>query len=178
MGRLILLGLLIAVADPILAYVIYHAWGFMALLALLLLSPMIGGWLVSLAATRLDLKAQVEGHTPLMLGHRMLLVAAKMLFWYPGPLSTLLGLLLLIPGVRRVVQGWALGKLQNAVRKGSMSVVPDVQGVVFTSMSGTAGGPAATSAPDTLKPATGKVIDVMLELPEPDVPESDMKDVT
>jgi hypothetical protein len=53
-----------------------------------------------------------------------------------------------------------------------------VHGVVFTSMSGVVGGPVAPRAPETLKPATGKVIDVTPELPEPDAPESDMKDVT
>jgi UPF0716 family protein affecting phage T7 exclusion len=168
MGRLVLLGVLIGLADPFLAYLVYRAWGFTALLALLLLSPVVGGWLASMAAARLDSKAQAEGLSPLMLGHRMLLVGARLLFWYPGPLSTLGGLLLLIPGVRRVLQAWALSRLHNAVRAGSMSVVSDVHGVVFTSPSGVQPGPAGVDAPGGLKPANAKVIDVTPELPDPD----------
>jgi UPF0716 family protein affecting phage T7 exclusion len=155
MLRLLFLGALLAAADPMLLYVIYRLWGGWAMLGVLVIPPLIGGTLVSMAAARVDAGA-VTGQQPMpeALGHRILLTAARILFWYPGPVSTLLALLLLVPGVRRVLQTWAAKGLLKAVQSGSVSVFPGGQGVVFTSVSGGLGG-----ATGPLKRAEGTVVD-------------------
>ena len=154
MLRLLFLGALLAAADPMLLYVIYRVCGGWAMLAVLVIPPLIGGTLVSMAVHGLEGRATTQQPMPEALGHRILLTAARILFWYPGPVSTLLALLLLVPGVRRVLQTWAAKGLLKAVQSGSVSVFPGGQGVVFTSVSGGLGG-----ATGPLKRAEGTVVD-------------------
>lgn len=167
MGKLFLLGLLAAAGDPILLYLVFRAWGGWVLLALLLLPPLVGGWLVSAASKRVEARSAAVGAPAAPLGEQMLLVSARLLFWYPGPLSTVLGVLLLIPGARRLMQRWALRRLQKAVSSGAVAVASHAQGVVFTSAPGVARGDADVAPAGPLKRAAGRVVDSEATLPSP-----------
>lgn len=156
MKKLVLLGAFVALADPALLFLVWQYFGGWAMLGLLILPPMIGGRLVASAKQRLINKADAGINTPGLLGEGLLLTAAGFLFLYPGPLSTLLGLLLLVPGLRRLIQGWARDKFKNAVSAGSVTVMP-MGGAVFTSAVGPGGDPVGPTPP--LKRAEGQVID-------------------
>ncbi|MCY3023091.1 MAG: FxsA family protein, partial [Planctomycetota bacterium] len=135
--------------------------------AVLVLPPVVGRRMLGIATARVEQQGNAEDDAPQKFGHHMLLVAAMFLFWYPGPLSTLLALLLLIPGVRRLLQQWAFSRLQKAVRTGNLRVSPGMNGVVFTSTPGGAGAsPAGPTEP--LKRAEGTVVDSAAELPAPE----------
>ena len=163
MIKSVLLGILLALFDPVLAYLIYRMYGGLALLALLLLPPIVGSRLLSFVVLRLERKAAEAEQSGVGFGERAMLVAAKLLFWYPGPLTTLLGLLLLIRGVRRGLHDWVFRAIGKAALKGSVSAAAVPGGVVFTSRTGAVG--AEPIGP--LKRAEGRVLDPAGDLPEP-----------
>ena len=92
-------------------------------------------------------------------GERATLVLARFLFWYPGPLTTLLALLLLVRRVRRAVHDWAFMALANAASSGTVSVVPSDGGGVFRSGPGAAQDPLSAGPSGPLKRAEGRVIE-------------------
>ncbi len=159
MRKLILYGMMLALIDPALLLLIYSRLGLWPVLGIVFLSPMIGARLVGWARLRLasaqtadpiaGLQNQVGGH--------LLLAAASFLFAYPGPVSTVLALLLLIPGVRRAVQA----RFAGAFLSSSASAIPG-GGVIFSNMPGAPGQPAdfgLPGGPGNLKPAQGRVVD-------------------
>ncbi len=157
---LILLALCVLIGDPILLYYVYQEWGARALLAMLVVPPLVGGKLVSIIQARARQRvAQSPSELPANLGDEFLFLAARMLFLYPGPLSTFGGLLLLIPGFRRLLQLWALRRLHRAIANGrmAMSASPFGGGVVVSGGSPPFDAGAASSGP--LKQAEGTVID-------------------
>lgn len=118
--NLLLCGALIAIADPVLLYFIYNEWGMGTFLACLLFPAIAGPTLIAFAK-----KPAVPNTDPAaaagMLGDGLLLFAARFLFVYPGPISTLIGLLLLFPFVRRLIGQIALRGLHRAVASGGAS---------------------------------------------------------
>jgi len=165
--KLLLLGALLALVDPILAYLIYRSYGGWALLALLVLPPFFGGKLVRVLATRMERQAvETEGHGP-GFGAVATLFVTHLLFWYPGPLTTLLGLLILFGPVRRGIHRWIFGRVEEAARRGAVSVAASSGGVVFTSGLGAGHGPLGQEPFGPLKRAEGRVIDPAGDLPEP-----------
>lgn len=165
--KLLLLGVMLALVDPVLAYLIYRLYGGLALLALLLLPPIGGGVLISAAVSRLERKAAGADEAGVGLGERVMLMVARLLFWYPGPLTTLLGLLLLVRRARRGFHKWVFMAIGEAARKGAVSVAASSDGVVFTSGPGAAHGPVSGKPIGPLKRAEGRVIDPAGDLPEP-----------
>ena len=164
MKNLFLLGVLVAFVDPALLYVIWSYAGIEAALAVALLPLFIGPRLVAWSRAKIDSRVPDPAAIPDMLGDSLMLTAAYFLFIYPGPLTTLAGLLLLIPTVRRWAQRLALSRLKNA---GNMTVLGGMDGFVMSSgagfppgfgpmgpISGNSAGPVGP-----LKQAEGRVID-------------------
>src|SRR4051812_28682545 len=100
MKNLFLLGALVALADPALLYWIWLHAGVEAAFAVALLPLFAGPRLVAWARARFRSAPADPAATPTTLGDEILLTAAAFLFIYPGPLTTLMALLLLIPGLR------------------------------------------------------------------------------
>ncbi|MGD0090667.1 MAG: FxsA family protein [Planctomycetota bacterium] len=159
MRKLLLCGVLLACADPILLYVLYRFCGLLTLLALLLVPPIVGGALVSVVVSRLKQKIEAGTEAAVGFGELVMLTVARLLFWYPGPLTTLLGLLLLIRGVRRGLHSWFFMKLVKAATGGAVSVAANNGGVVFRSGPGAAQDAGSTGPIGPLKRAEGRVLE-------------------
>ncbi|MBI3832299.1 MAG: FxsA family protein [Planctomycetes bacterium] len=101
---LILTGVALAFLDLYLLAGIFETYGFLAGLAALFLPSMLLGPVALRQRQQLaqDMQA-TPGAAPVHLPESVLLLVASGLFVFPGPLSTVLGLLLLIPFVRRFV---------------------------------------------------------------------------
>jgi UPF0716 family protein affecting phage T7 exclusion len=175
MGKLILLGVAIAIADPILLILIYSHAGLEALLATIFVPPIIGGRL----AAWCKLRAQRNSSSDVAsgLGDQVLLTAAVFMFAYPGPISTVLAILLLIPIVRRLIQAWTVKRIMKAVAGGNLTVMPMGGGAVYSSMSNSAEEFQPEGPMGPLKRAEGTVIDIentpRLEAPEDSSSEPD-----
>ena len=147
-------GAFLAVGDPILLFMIYSRWGIGALLATLIL-PLIGMKSIPL------LKAKhSENQNPDQqgqIGEEMLFFAARLLFLYPGPISSILGFLLLLPGVRRWIRACALARLQRAVASGKLSAFVQMGGVTVNP--GFVPNMSSNAAFGGLKQAEGRVIE-------------------
>jgi|GEM_PF-4437826 len=162
MGRLLLIAAIVAIADPFLLIPIYRAWGGWVTLGLIFIPNLIGQYLVLLA--RRTQNARGEAQVQSNLGDEILFVAARFLFLYPGPLSTLLALALLFQSVRRMLQRWAMRRIESAITSGNVQV-----------FGGPGMNPNMPSAQpvnmDNLKRADGRTIEPTAELsaPEADV---------
>ena len=167
MKNLFLLGVLVAFVDPALLYVIWSYAGIEAALAVGLLPLFIGPRLVAWSRAKVDSRVPDPAAIPEMLGDSLMLTAAFFLFVYPGPLTTIAALLLLIPKVRRWFQRVVLGSLKNSVSSGGLTVLGGMDGFVMSSsagfppgfqpMSPGSSGPGGPIGP--LKQAEGRVID-------------------
>ena len=122
MGKLILLGAAVALADPVLLFVIFDQWGVEALLATVFLPPVIGSRLVAWSKMRSQRNAVSDMGAGM--GDQVLLTAAGFMFVYPGPISTILACVLLIPFARKLIQAWAMKRIMKAVAGGNLTVVP------------------------------------------------------
>ncbi|HYG73555.1 MAG TPA: FxsA family protein [Planctomycetota bacterium] len=182
MKNLFLLGFIVALADPMLLYVLYTQVGIEAVLGVVVLSPLLGPRFVAWARRRAQTSASPDmlGLTG-SLGDELLFTASMFLFFYPGPLTTLAALLLLVPAVRRMLQAWAFRRLTRAVTGGSVSMMSNMGGVVFTSAQGI---PPVTGFPEAtaggLKRTEGRIVDGPTShsdpaLPAPESPDPEKK---
>jgi len=166
MKYLIWMAILTAMADPILLYVIYSTWGFWAAF-LAVFVPIFVGNAIANATYR---RAQSEGDPTVLLS-----IPARLLLWYPGPLTSVMGLILMTRFAQRRVAKYALGKIANPMNANSQVGPFSAQSSwVYVS---NAGGPAVSTGPsvrpDGLKRTEGRVIedDDQKQLP-PAEPES------
>jgi UPF0716 family protein affecting phage T7 exclusion len=168
MGKLFLLAGLIAIADPILLFVIWGHAGFLTMLAVIFIPPIIGGRVIAAAWRRLHQKEVASPEdAAARLGDRLLFGVASFLFCYPGPITTLLGLPLLVPGIRRWLQQLAVRRLQQAAATGSVAVFSSQGGVVMNTPDDVPGSVPGAIAGGPLKQAEGRVIEGDTELPAP-----------
>jgi hypothetical protein len=152
--RIIWVGLALACADPILLYYIYEATNGWVVLGILLPFPLLVSWLAGY------LRREEES-----VGGLMLSFIARLLLWYPGPVSKLLAVLLLLPPVRRLLMRWALIKVKDAVDTGAVSYT----GYYSSGGVPSGRGSRAPFAGDgSLKQADGRVIHDQPELPPPE----------
>jgi len=183
MKNVFILGLLLAAADPFLLYIIYESFGLAAALGTAFIPPLLGPRL--LAWVRL--RAQKSAPRDLMamagsMGDQFLFMVAFFLFIYPGPLTTLIALLMLIPAVRRLLQAWAMRKMAHSMASGNMSMMSRDGGVMFSS--GFGAPPAAPGNPPFrgplssggLKRADGRVVEGPPPLGGPALPMPDKSD--
>jgi UPF0716 family protein affecting phage T7 exclusion len=173
MKNLFVLGVIVAFVDPALLYVIWSYAGIEAALAVAFLPMFFGPRLVAWSRAKVDARVPDPAAIPDTLGDALMLTAANFMFLYPGPISTLMGLFLLIPAARRWVQGWAMGRIKKAVSSGGMTVVGGMDGFVMSSGSGfppgfnpmSPGSGMGSAGP--LKRAEGRVVDGDAPLPPP-----------
>lgn len=100
MIKSLLLGAcLIALLDPVLLYLIYIHAGFWPTVAIFAAPVMLGRFLLSLSRIRPVNEAGdvTQAFTPLVQSIGM------MLFFYPGPITSMLGLLFIFPPTRKLV---------------------------------------------------------------------------
>lgn len=141
---LILCGLLVALLDPFLLYAIYtHAGSWTA--AAVFFGPifagnMLAGWARSRAVASAD-----QDPLSAMAGV-MIAPFARALLWYPGPISSLLGLLLLIPITRKIATKFAMRRLMGTMMSGG-GIGGASQGMMW-SMNGQAGFPFGVVEPN------------------------------
>jgi len=172
MKLLILGGLALAIVDPILLYFVYSNFGLLYVVVLLIPIPIIGLRFVAFAQSRLTAPDPNDPLGVLRVADSVLLLIARLLLIYPGPLSKVFGFLLVFPVVRRIIQAWALHRLKRAIETGAASAVVGGPGVTvvsgFGGMPGGGpfgpGGPPFSGAPTPnsiggLKQAEGRVVD-------------------
>jgi len=150
-------GALLGLADPYLLYVISEKWGFW---------PAVWTWLVPiLVASPLTFRARRELATPprnpaelpSRLAEIFLIPAANMALWYPGPITSVLGLLLLLGPARRAVARRLTGQLGRRLG-GSMQFGRSNASVFSGGMPGEMR-PSSGAAPGGLKRADGRVVE-------------------
>jgi len=141
-----LAGAVLAVLDLYLVYRIGHTFGVWAALALILLPAFFGAKLAYRQGRRCLAAIQDEqaaGRTPSQkLAEAPVILAAGLLMIYPGPITTVLGAILLIPGLRRAIARAVLRRM-GATGGGwpAGSVSPD-GGVFAYQVRAGGGGPA------------------------------------
>jgi UPF0716 family protein affecting phage T7 exclusion len=164
---LLFFGVLIGIGDPILLYFIYRWFGGWVL-AGVMFGPLLLGTIIAQIQARRATQQDANAF-PSMLVDAFLIPAARMMIMYPGPISSLAGLLLLIPAVRRLLSTVVMRRMmKNAFAgagSGGFGMTGNMGGFSFS-----AGGtrPRTTIEPDGLKRADGKIVDDMPELEEPD----------
>ena len=104
---LFFLALSVAVLDPYLLYRLGAAYGFWAVLALLFLPGILFGRLARAQGLRCYAKLQEDVARGASLAPKIsegvVVLAARFLLVYPGPITSVLGCVLLVPGVRRAM---------------------------------------------------------------------------
>jgi UPF0716 family protein affecting phage T7 exclusion len=180
MKWLILTGLTVALIDPFLLYVIYTHAGSWAAMAIFFGPILIGNALSALARGQ----AATSNQDPITaMAGMMIAPFARGLLWYPGPISSLLGLLLLIPITRKIATKLALRRVMGAMgAMGSMNSAgqPGAQGMMWNfggqagfpfgadlsgadrgaaNRSGQGGFPRAGTPPGNLKQTDARVVD-------------------
>src|SRR5438552_3271334 len=118
-GRLFLASMVLALLDLYLVYCIWEAFGGLAVLGLLVLPALVGGGLARRQRRRCRERLEadlLEGrNTSQSIAEATLTTAASLLLIYPGPVSTALGFLLLVPGICRIAAAWLVKRLHRAV---------------------------------------------------------------
>ena len=161
---LMILAVLIGIADPILLYFIWSWWGGWVLAGVLFGPWLLGGVLVAINQ-RLQMRMG-ENAFPGMIVDAFLIPAARMMILFPGPITSLIGLLLLIPAVRRILSGIVLRRFMKGAMGGGAGMMFQMGG---TSFGGGGFNPADMRANSGgLKRAEGEVIDDRRRLEEPD----------
>jgi len=171
-------GMTLGVADPYLLYLISDEWGFWTAF-FVWLGPIIVASPLAMSARR---NLAVPPESPADLASRLaeivLIPVANLALWYPGPITSAFGLLLLIGPTRRFfarrAAGRLGGRLGGSVQFGSphMSVFMGGMPGPMPGMSGAAGGSAAGG----LKRADGRVVDETQEPRHPALPETQPAD--
>jgi UPF0716 family protein affecting phage T7 exclusion len=115
LARLIWAALGLAVLDLYLVYLIWRAWGLWAALAMVLAPPLLGALLArwQYRASREAVSGEIAaGRSAFHLGIPMLgIPVARVLMSFPGPVTTVLGLLLMAPFIRRPVLMYVFPRL-------------------------------------------------------------------
>jgi UPF0716 family protein affecting phage T7 exclusion len=180
---LILSGLTVALIDPILLYAIYTHAGSWTAMAVFFGPILVGNALGGLSRNRAATSTDAD---PLnAMASMMIAPFARALLWYPGPISSLLGLLLLIPITRKIAMKIALRRVMGAMGgmggTGGMSGMASGPGGMMWSYgtqtgfpfgadlssadrgtadrSGTGGFPRAGTPPGNLKQTDARVVD-------------------
>jgi hypothetical protein len=160
---LLLAAVILAFGDPYLLYCIYDAYGFWPA-ALAFGGPIfVGGLLLPLAKRGLA-NLPADGDMIGRLAEIPLIFVSNMLLWFPGPITSVLGLLLLVGPVRRMVA-------KTLARRMAGNAIFSPAGFGAGSVSfGNAAGNAPWQAPsaDNLKRAEGTTHDV----DQPTLPEN------
>ena len=168
MRSLLLAPFLVAIADPALLYIIYsHAGGWAAFLSWFV--PILLGNQLILFHNRAASEQDPAG----ALASAMINPFARLMLWYPGPVTSVFGLLLLLPLTRRIALRVAMKRVMGGVVPPAsgggaawsfqMGAMNDI-GSAGPSPSGPSGfgglgRPATPVAPDGLKRAEGRVVD-------------------
>ena len=181
---LLLAAFLVAIFDPALLYIIYsHAGGWAAFLVWFV--PVLIGNQLAMWHSRTA--AQSDPVT--VLATAMINPFARMLLWYPGPITSALGLLMLFPLTRRIALRVAMRRLMAGAGAAGMGATgPGGSGAAwsfniggagaqdFGGMAAAMGGPGGIGRPSNpansvnssgLKRAEGRVVD---ESPAPEKP--------
>ncbi|MCW8131015.1 MAG: FxsA family protein [Planctomycetota bacterium] len=173
---LVLLAVAFGFLDLYLMADIFRNFGFLIGLGGLFLPSMLLGPIALRQRHRLAAQVQVSPQAlPGNLTESLLLLVASGLFLYPGPLSTLLGILLLLPPVRRAIIALFVRKLEKSLSEaggpagapggGPVFVrVVSINGQTHVSTSGGPPGPAMqgpprTAMPGGLKSVEGRTLD-------------------
>ena len=159
---LFLAGILVGILDLYLLYLIGAAWGVLAVLAVIFLPVFLGAKLAFRQGLRCFARMQEElaaGRMPSQqIAEAPVILLAGLLMIYPGPVTTCLGLLLLlIPGLRRAVARLSLRRARNYIATSVVSGGPGGggQGGVFVQVVRI--GDAVPGAPGSLvKDAEGR----------------------
>lgn len=126
-GLLLLLAGAVAILDLYLLYLIAVHYGWLAFLGCLFLPAMLGGDIArrqGRGVVRRIQTSMLQGLEPAPeMVSGVLLLATGLLFIYPGPLTTALGALLLIPPLRRLVARAAIAGLVARLTRGGVTVV-------------------------------------------------------
>jgi UPF0716 family protein affecting phage T7 exclusion len=145
----LLISAVMALADPLLLYGIYAQWGGWAALAAYLL-PILAA--VPLVRSRKSM--QREGDPlPFAMVDALAMPAARLLLLYPGPLTSILGLLLMIGPVRRRLVLLVANRLLGSVT----GMTPGLGGFVFHF--GRGNQPAVHPPAGELRRAEGRVVE-------------------
>lgn len=154
---LIWIAILTAIADPILLYAIFSTWGFWAGMTAMIGPIILGNAIANATHARGD-------NDPTQL----LSIPARLLLWYPGPLTSVLGLILMTRFAQKKVASYALGKVMSQANSGQAGPF-QYQTSSWVYMS-SAGGPSVSPGPiggpsgpairgDGLKKTEGRVIE-------------------
>ena len=115
LARLIWAALGLAVLDLYLVYLIWRAWGLSAALGVVLAPPVLGAFLArwQYRASREVIRRQTDaGRSAFHEGIQMLgIPVARLLMSFPGPVTAVLGLLLMMPFIRRPVLMYVFPRL-------------------------------------------------------------------
>src|SRR5438046_2657591 len=110
--KLIIVGLLLSVVDPLLLYLIWGRMSNMQLILLLVIFPL----------TISSLSRWATRQNP-SLGGISLSLVARLLAWAPGIISKLLSILLIIPPIQMLIARWATARFLQAVDGGQVRMM-------------------------------------------------------
>jgi UPF0716 family protein affecting phage T7 exclusion len=162
MMKWFLAGFLLAIADPILLYQIYSWYGGWVALGVyagpILLSGPLMQW-----SRRNIVAAMQNNEVPGMLTDALLLPVASGFVWYPGPITSVIGLLLMMPPVRRLLARYFVNRVKKGLASGNISMVSSIGGTVVTNIGGMQ--TIQPIDPGGLKRAEGSVVEDAKQLP-------------
>jgi UPF0716 family protein affecting phage T7 exclusion len=168
---LVLSAVVLVFGDPYLLYCIYDAYGFWPA-ALVHGGPIVVGGLLLPLAKRSMAGLPADGDMMGRFAEIPLLFVCNMMLWFPGPITSVLGLLLLVGPLRRIV---ARKLAQRMLSGGGAFSAFSSAGGPMGGMGGVQFGGAAPSGysrgADNLKRAEGTTHDV----DQPALPETDPK---
>jgi UPF0716 family protein affecting phage T7 exclusion len=162
MMKWFLAGFFLAIADPILLYQIYSWYGGWAAIAAYAGPILLSGPLMQWSRRNIT-QAMQNNEVPSMLTDALLLPVASGFVWYPGPVTSVIGLLLLMPPVRRLLARYFISRVKKGLANGNIAMVSNLEGMVVTNMNGM---PSMQPVnPGGLKRAEGTVVEDAKQLP-------------
>ena len=168
----LLFAALLAILDPILLYLIYSYWGgwaaFGAFVGPIVLHGWISPWARRAGVVDVDDPAEAVAQAAML----PVWFAASFALWYPGPISSLLALLTLLPSVQKAIRR----KVARQMMGGMTMFGGPGSFVMFQSSMGAGPQPAPHPGPGNLKRAEGTVVDDNGRLPPPEDDQSSSTD--
>jgi len=114
---LFLAFVLVPVVEIALFYYVGSAIGIGATIAIVIATAFAGSWLVSRQGRHTWIRIQEEivaGNAPTAhLVHGAMILVAGALLLTPGFMTDIVGLLLMVPGIREALRGWFVRRLQS-----------------------------------------------------------------
>lgn len=108
---------IVPVVEIVLFYYVGSAIGIWPTLALVVLTAFVGSWLVSRQgrATWVEFQRQIAAGEPptRTIVHGAMILVAGALLLTPGFLTDVVGLLLLVPGVREALRRWGTNRIRS-----------------------------------------------------------------